>query len=166
MRRHRAALGAAAVIAAVHAALGLAGCGLPDSPAPPSAPPLTSPAPRAGALPAPEALTDVLYRIADPGVPGTAKLALVQDATPGDAATLDRFATALKDSGYTPPTFAAGDLSWSDANPVDVLATITVTRPDHDGGGSFPMEFAPRPGGWQLSRDTFTMLLDFSSAPR
>ncbi len=54
------------------------------------------------ALPEPEALTDVLYRLSDPEVPGADKLALIEGAKPADAATIDKFATALKDGGYLP----------------------------------------------------------------
>lgn len=159
-----AALGAAAMVA-----LGLVGCGQNHSTASSSAPlttSVTTAAARSGALPSGDTLADVLYRISDPAVAGTAKLNLVEDATAGDATTLDKFATALKDNGYDPPTFTATDIAWSDARPEDVVATITVTKPGNTGdGGSFPMEFAPAKDGWQLSQETLTMLLDFSGTP-
>ena len=46
-----------------------------------------SPAPPTAALPAPEALTDVLNRLADPNVPGVNKVSLVEGATPESAQT-------------------------------------------------------------------------------
>ncbi|PQM44385.1 Putative lipoprotein LppK [Mycobacterium talmoniae] len=109
----------------------------------------------------------MLYRLADPGIPGTDKLNLVAGATAADAATLDKFAKALLDNGYTPPSFDATDLAWSDANPADVVATVTVNKPEPDGGFSIPMEFKPHQGGWQLSRETYDMLLNLgkTSAP-
>src|ERR1700761_6473192 len=60
---------------------------------PPPAPPTTP-------LPPPQALTDVLGRLADPNVPGANKLNLVEGATPDSAATIDKFANALRDNGY------------------------------------------------------------------
>lgn len=157
------ALGAATLAAA----LGLSGCSS-DQPAAESASTPETTTSRAAApvpdgLPAPEALTDVLARLADPAVPGNQKLGLVEGATPADADRLDRFAKALQDSGYTPPTFEASDLAWSDANPSDVLATITANKPQPDGGFSIPMEFRPYRGGWQLSRETYDLLLNFDA---
>lgn len=111
-------------------------------------------------MPAPEALTDVLYRLADPGVPGNQKLTLVEGATPDNAQTLDKFATALLDGGYAPMTFTARDIAWSDRNPADVVATVDVGTPNPGAAGfSFPMEFKPFHGGWQLSQRTADMLL-------
>ncbi|OHV04148.1 hypothetical protein [Mycobacterium talmoniae] len=169
MRRRTALLSAATVVAA----LGLSGCSSHRPAAESSAPesstttvqqPAATPA---ADLPAPEALTEVLYRLADPGIPGTDKLNLVAGATAADAATLDKFAKALLDNGYTPPSFDATDLAWSDANPADVVATVTVNKPEPDGGFSIPMEFKPHQGGWQLSRETYDMLLNLgkTSAP-
>lgn len=118
-------------------------------------------------MPPQEALTGVLYRLADPGVAGTDKLNLVEGATPDDAAALDKFATALLDGGYAPMTFEARDIAWSDRNPADVVATVDVGTPNPGAAGfSFPMEFKPYQGGWQLSQRTAQMLLTFSgSAP-
>ena len=50
-------------------------------------------------------------RLADPNIPGTDKVGLVQYGTPADAAALDRFGKALHDSGYAPLTFEATDLN-------------------------------------------------------
>ena len=158
LRARTAVCSAAAVVA-----LQLAGCSWDSSDSKPPAPPPTAahrasePAPTG--LPAPEVLTGVLDRLADADVPGADKLDLVEGATPADADTLDRFDRALLDNGYTPATFTAGDMAWSDANSADVTATITVTRPDGEGGFSLPMEFRPYHGGWQLSEETFTLLL-------
>src|ERR1700753_3359899 len=91
------------VIAA--AVFGLSGCSShgpkPSAPGSEPAAPVTSSAPAVPAtapLPPPEALTDVLARLADPNVPGTAKLNLVEGATPERAATLDKFSHALGDN--------------------------------------------------------------------
>ncbi|MCV7195733.1 hypothetical protein [Mycobacterium angelicum] len=155
------------VAAIVTAALSLAGCSQNDhktSPAAePSVPSATSsvvPARPTGPLPAPEALTDVLSRLADPGVPGANKLNLVEGSTPETAAALDRFTTAARDGGYLPMTFAANNLAWSDRNPSDVVATVVVTTAQPNNRQfTFPMEFTPAQGGWQLSRRTAEMLL-------
>jgi hypothetical protein len=116
-------------------------------------------------VPPPEALTDVLYRLADPGVPGTEKLNLVEGATSDNAIILEAFATALRDAGYTPVTFGARDISWSGRNPADVMVTVDVGTPNPDiAGFSFPMEFKPHQEGWQLSRQTADMLLAFGNS--
>lgn len=139
----------------------------------PAAQPTAQPAP--GALPPPEALTAVLDRLADPALPGADKLALVAGSSAPDAAALDRFATALRDGGYSPATFTAGDIRWSPddlaAPPPRVLATITVTpanpaanpasNPASAGPFAFPMEFEAADGVWQLTRDTAEMLFAF-----
>ena len=122
-------------------------------------------APPTAPLPAPEALTDVLSRLADPAVPGTNKVSLIEGATPESAATIDKFTNALRDNGYLPMTFAAGNIAWSDKNPADVMATITVNSPrGNNGVFTFPMEFTPSQGGWQLSKRTAEMLLALSNS--
>jgi len=119
-----------------------------------------------GPLPAPETLTDVMYRLADPAVPGADKLHLVQNAAPSEAGTLDKFASALRDGGFNPLTFTATELKWSDTQPGAALATIKVTtaNPGNPGEFVFPMEFRPVGGDWQLSRQTADMLLAFGNA--
>lgn len=159
--------------AATVAALGLSGCSThgesqsAQSPVLPSATTSVAapPADRAP-LPTPEALTDVLYRLADPAVPGKDKLELVESTTPDDADTIDRFAAALRDGGFTPLTFTATEIRWSSRQSGDALATINVTtsNPANPGGFTFPMEFRPHNGGWQLSRETADMLLAFGNA--
>ena len=169
VRNPFAVLGAATIVAA----LGLSGCSTDvesksaQSPVVPSvAASAVAPPADSAPLPAPEALTDVMYRLADPAVPGTDKLGLLEAATPGDATTMDRFAAALRDGGFTPLTVTASDITSSDRQPGDVLATVNVTtsNPTNPGGFTFPMEFQPHQGGWQLSRETADMLLAFGNA--
>jgi hypothetical protein len=120
----------------------------------------------AAPLPPPEALTGVLYRLADPAVPGTEKLSLVEGATADNAVAFDKFATALLDGGYAPMTFEATGIAWSDRDPADVVANVNVTTPNRNVHGfSFPMEFKPYQGGWQLSQQTADMLLAFGASP-
>lgn len=153
------------------AALGVAGCSTgasktAPSPASPMLTPASSPlaAPPTAALPPPEALTDVLNRLADPNVPGLNKVGLVEGATPESAGTLDKFVNALRDNGYLPMTYTASNVAWSDKNPSDVSATVSIDTARADKGVlTFPMEFAPYQGGWQLSRRTAEMLLALSS---
>lgn len=154
------------------AALSLSGCSHHIEPKP--APDLEKSSPgfstghsaNSSPLPAPEALTDVLYRLADPAVKGTDKVALVQDTTPDDAAIIDRFAAALRDNGFNPLTCTATDIAWSDREPGDVIATIniTTTNPGKPGGFTFPMEFHPNGASWQLARETADMVLAFGNA--
>lgn len=161
---------ATAVASAAGAVLGIAGCSSPDratseplSIAPPS---IAAPTPDPGPLPPPEALSDVMYRLADPAVAGPDKLALVQDTAPPDAAAFDRFAAALRDTGFAPLRITATELRWSPSHAGDVLATIRIVGTDDDKPGefSFPMEFHDSGSGWQLTRETADMLLAFGNA--
>ena len=130
-------------------------------------PPTVTAAPAdSGPLPTPGALTDVMYRLADSGIPGADKLSLVQNVAPSEAATLDKFASALRDGGFAPVMFEATDIRWSDTQSGDVLATITVTttNPGNRAEFTFPMEYLPAGSGWQLSRETAETLLAFDSA--
>jgi hypothetical protein len=155
------------------AAFGLSGCSpshprIASTPVAPAAPATSIPtaAPPTTPLPAPEALTDILSRLADPNVPGINKVGLVEGATPENAAALDNFINALRDNGYLPMTFAAKDIAWSDKNPANVMATISVnTAQGNHGSFTFPMEFTPFQGGWQLSRRTAEMLLALGKSP-
>lgn len=170
MRRHLSvALGAAAAATFVLSACAPSQPKIASSSMPAALPPTSSPvaAPRTVPLPAPEALTDVLTRLTDPAVPGFNKVNLIEGATPETAGTLDKFATALRDNGYLPMTFAANDLGWSDKNPSNVSATISINTAKPDTGFTFPMEFNPVQGGWQLSRRTAETLLTLgnSAAP-
>ena len=159
--------------ATIVAALALSGCSNHDESKPAPSPVRSqssaaaiAPSDPGAALPAPEALAGVLYRLADPAVNGSDKLALVENTTPDDAVTMDRFAAALHDGGFTPLTVTATDIRWSDRDPSDALATVNVTtsNPANPGGFTFPMEFRPHDGGWQLSRETADMLLAFGNA--
>ncbi|KUI37859.1 hypothetical protein AU197_08935 [Mycobacterium sp. IS-1590] len=169
-----------AVLSAVAfaAALGLCGCGADEPQTPPPAatepPPVatspTVPAPDPGStsapLPPPEALTDVLARIADANVPGAEKLYLIEDATAADGESMDKFATALRDGGYAPATFEARDLTWSDGANGVVQATITVRTANPAAGEfTFPMQFRLADNQWQLTRSTTDALLQFGPAP-
>ena len=84
-------------------------------------------------------------RLADPNVPGTDKVGLVEYGTPDDAAALDRFGKALHDSGFTPVTFEATDLTWSQADAGNVIANIIIKPANRQAGRdfTFPMEFSP-----------------------
>ena len=163
---------------AIAAALGLGACGGDDAPGSPAAietpPPITKPpaaptsaAPSADPLPPPTALTDVMARLADPSIPGAEKVGLVEYATADDTAALDRFGRALRDGGFMPVTFEATDLTWSQANRGNVVASVTIkTASKQDGGNfTFPMEFSPTHGAWQLTRQTADMLLQLGQEP-
>jgi hypothetical protein len=174
MHRHPSvALSAAIAVAA----LGLSGCShngpkVVSSSSPPvhaTSSPLIVTTPPTAPLPAPDALIDVLNRLADPNVPGINKLNLVAGATPETAGTLDKFTNALRDNGYLPMTFAANNVAWSDKNPSNVMATISVNTANANRGNfTFPMEFTPCSpplGGWQLSRRTAETLLALGNSP-
>jgi uncharacterized lipoprotein YbaY len=148
----------------------LAACssGSGSSPAPsdpPSTTTVVAAAPPSAPLTPPTALTDVLYRLADPSIPGADKVGLVQYATADDAAALDRFGQALNDGGFTPVTFDATELAFSQSNPNNVVATITVSTANQQGPFVFPMEFNPVGNGWQLTRKTADMLLQLGATP-
>jgi hypothetical protein len=172
MPRHLSvALSAATAVAA----FGLAGCShsepkvLPSTSSAavsPTSSPLIVTAPPTAPLPVPEALVDVLNRLVDPALPGMNKINLVEGASPESAVTLDKFITALRDNGYLPMSFVANNIAWSDKNPSNVVATVTVnTAKGNNGTFTFPMEFAPFQGGWQLSRRTAEMLLALGNSP-
>jgi hypothetical protein len=146
----------------------LSGC---NSDEPPAAEPTTSVAataaapPSAAPLPTPDALVDVLNKLSDPAVPGSAKTDLVELATADDSAALDKFGKALADNGALPLSFEAVDLKWSDTDSGNVIATVNVTTATKPPGKfSFPMEFTPVHDRWELTRKTADLLLDFGSA--
>ncbi|WP_424745575.1 hypothetical protein [Mycobacterium sp.] len=165
-----------AAVAVVAAALlaGVAACGNDTHPAASeSATATASPSsmiagPADTPLPPPEALTDVLYRLADTSVPGDQKVGLVEDAAANDAEKLDKFGKALQDSGYTPVGFTAENIAWATNPPGSVTADVTVhsQNPAMTNGFTFPMEFKPLPqGGWQLSQTTADILLTYNQNP-
>jgi hypothetical protein len=166
---HRTARAIVLSAVAIAAALGLCGCGGDDEPGQPAAVEAAPPPPAAPAtapLPPPTALTDVLVRLADPNVSGADKVPLVQYATAGDAAALDRFGRAMLDGGFLPVTFEATDLTWSQDHRGNVIANIVVkTANRHAGDFRFPMEFSPIRGSWQLTRQTADMLLQLGQDP-
>lgn len=144
---------------------GLAACGSTSHPAASESAPTTTasaaaPAP-AAPLPPPEVLTDVLYKLADTSVPGAQKINLIEGASADNAAQIDKFGKALQDNQYTPLGFTAENIAWSDTDPGSVTADVTVhsENPALGGGFTFPMEFRPFQGGWQLSRTTANILL-------
>jgi hypothetical protein len=148
----------------------LAACGESTRPAAPeSSTTTTTPSsiiatPRPNApLPAPEALTDVLYKLADPAVPGVQKVGLVENATPDQAGTFDKFTKALSDSGLLPLDITAQNIAWATDSPGSVTADVTL-RGQNQGSQAFtfPMKFTPAPqGAWQLSRTTADILLTY-----
>ena len=163
---------------AIAAALGLSGCGDDDSAAtpqpletlapitrPPTVPPSQASASMAP-LPPPNALTDVMARLADPEIPGADKLDTIELATAEDAAALDKFGQALRDGGLTPTTFEANDLTWAEGRQGNVLALVTIKTANPDAGDfTFPMEFHFADGRWQLTRKTADALLQLGDAP-
>src|ERR1700730_7746407 len=161
--------------AAMAAVLGLPGCSRDeDRASPATSAPSTSAslsstaAPQAAPLPPPTALAGVLYLLADAAVPGPQKLNLVEGATPENAGVLDQFSNALLNGGFTPVKFDVRDVGWSDRDPADVMANVGVSSSTPKGPRfSFPMEFRPFHGGWQLSARTADALLAFrtDSAP-
>ena len=161
--------------AAIAAALVLPGCSSekddasPETSAPSTSASLSSAAaPQAAPLPPPDALAGVLYRLADAAVPGREKLNLVEGATPENAGVFDQFSNALLNGGFTPVKFDIRDVGWSDRDPADVVANVDVSSTNPKGPHfSFPMEFKPFQGGWQLSARTADVLLVFKtdSAP-
>jgi hypothetical protein len=119
-------------------------------------------------LPSPTALTDVMSRLADPDVPGTDKVALVQYGTPADAAALDRFGKALRDGGYMPLTFEGRDMTWAQGQTGNVIANIAIKTANPQAAGRdlmFPMEFSPQQDSWQLTRKTADLLLQLGQQP-
>ncbi len=159
--------------AAIAAALGLGACSQPTHPATaPSAE--TSPAPTVG-MPAPvvpggpplppdSALIDVMSRLSDPALPGDQKVLLIEGGTADEAAGLDRFGIALRDSGSLPLTFEARDLAWSQSDPGNVVATVVIrTANPQNGDFTYPMEFARTDDAWQLTRQTADLLLQLGS---
>lgn len=142
------------------AAFGLSGCGADR--AEPSAPrmqPATTAAPAAAPLPATDTLTAVLYQLADPSVPAEQKTGLLQYGSVDDEPALVNFGQALAANGYAPLTVAATDVAWA-PRPGNVTATLTLTGSDPAlRPFTYPMEFTPFRGGWQITRRSAEQLL-------
>ncbi|WP_319446236.1 MULTISPECIES: hypothetical protein [unclassified Mycobacterium] len=151
------------------AALSVSGCSSDDALAPPSsqqATPTTAvvPAPTGAPLPAPDALTGVLFRLADTSIPAEQKLGLVQYSSAADVAALGNFGQALRDGGFRALTIQATDLSWA-TTPGNVSATVTIgTSDDPAKTFTYPMEFTPVRDTWQLTRRTADQLLQLGGA--
>jgi hypothetical protein len=167
-RQFTAVLTAATIVVT----LGLSGCSSDERGAStesesvqPAAPVSSTTPPQVAPLPPSADLAKVLYRLADPAVPGAQKLSLVEGATPDSAATFDQFATALQNGGFTPMKVNVRDMAWSDRDPANVDANVDISSSDPKGPRfAFPMEFAPFQGGWQLSARTADVLLAYSPA--
>lgn len=149
---------------AVTVTAGLSGCARPaPAPVDPASAPTTAetpPAAQPAPLPDPGALIAVLVQLTDPAVPGAAKLHLIEGAGGADEARLDSFTMALQDTRSLPLTFDVHDLAWSDRHPGHVRGGVDMVAPPPKGGLlAFPMEFAPTPEGWQLTRDSADTLL-------
>ncbi|MGE2736910.1 hypothetical protein, partial [Mycolicibacterium vaccae] len=167
----------AATLVTVVAAIGLGGCAsggdhpaatsVETSPAPSVGLPPSPPVPDGPPLPPPEALTDVLARLSDPAVPGAEKVGLIDKPSGADAAALDRYAAALRDSRAAPLTIEARDMAWSGSEPEHVVATMVI-RTANPGYGefTFPMEFARAGESWQLTRGSVDQLLQLAPDPR
>jgi hypothetical protein len=153
-------LGAATIVAA----LGLGGCSQtpPPVPAPSHQASRTTTVavpPTADPLPPPDALTGVLYHLADTSIPVEQKVGLVQYATVDDQPVLANFGEALKANGFDPVNITASDLAWA-AQPGNVLANVTISAADPTVKPfAFPMEFSPMRSGWQLTQRTADQLL-------
>jgi hypothetical protein len=138
---------------------------LPPITRPPTIPEPEGADPAIPPLPPPDALTDVMNRISDAGVPGAEKTRLIESATPGDAESMDRFGQALRDGGYAPVRWEARDLRWAQGTQGQgtqgkVLALVTLKTANPQARDfSFPMEFNFVDDSWQLTRRTADALL-------
>ena len=112
-------------------------------------------------LPPADALTGVLYRLADASVPPEQKVALIEHATTEDHAEIATFTKALSDNGFNPLTVTATDLAWSANHPGNVVATVTIGSATTPGNKfTYPMEFSPQGTTWQLNRQSANLLLN------
>ncbi|MDV3135084.1 hypothetical protein [Mycobacterium sp. 29Ha] len=155
--------------AAIAAALGLGACSADTEQKQPEAATATSatsplvqepPGPPGAPLPPPEALSDVMNRIADANIPGAEKDGLIESGTQADATAMDKFGQALIQNGYAPATFEARDLRWVQDPPGTVSALISLKTGNPQAGDfSFPMEFVFVDNSWQLTRKTADELL-------
>ncbi|MDT5297831.1 MAG: hypothetical protein QOG79_1073 [Mycobacterium sp.] len=148
------------------AALGLVGCSQtpPAANQEPSRTTAVAAPPTAAPLPSPDALTGVLYRLADTSIPAEQKVGFVQYATVDDQPVLTNFGEALKANGFVPLNVAATDLAWS-GQPGNVLANVTISTTNPAVKPfTFPMEFSPIRDAWQLTQRTADQLLPLVGA--
>jgi hypothetical protein len=166
---HRTAGAVILSAVAIAAALGLGGCGadseqkqqgVATGTAQPTVGDQVPASPPVAPLPPPNALADVMNRIADANIPGADKTALIESAAPGDAAAMDKFGQALTQNGYTPLTFDARDLRWVQGTPDAVSAVISLKSANPQAGDfSYPMDFILTDNTWQLARASADELL-------
>lgn len=101
-----------------------------------------------------------MNRIADPNVPGAEKIGLIESPVPGDATAMDRFGQALRQNGYHPVIFEAGELRWVHGRPGTVSAVVSLkTENPQAGDFTYPMEFVRTDNSWQLARRSADELL-------
>jgi len=155
---------AALGLVAAATVLGSAGCNKAMPPAAEPLPSSTTPVQTSlnvAPLPPQDALTGVLYRLADPSVPPEQKIGLIEHATTEDQAEIAAFTKALADNGFNPLTVTAADLAWSANHPGNVVATVTISSATAPGNKfAYPMEFAPQGTTWQLNRQSANLLLN------
>ena len=147
------------------AALGVAGCSetLPPAASPSPQTTAAASAPVGAPLPSPDALTGVIYRLADTSIPVEQKVGLVQYATVDDQPALTNFGEALKANGFVPLTVAAADIAWA-GQPGNVVANVTLSAADPAVRPfTYPMEFAPIHDAWQLTQRTADQLLPLAA---
>ena len=79
-----------------------------------------------------------MNRIADPAVPGADKTALIESATPGDAAAMDKFGQALRQNGYTPlEVRGRGICGGSEGEPDDGVGRDRHLKSANEQAGDF-----------------------------
>lgn len=101
-----------------------------------------------------------MNRLADPNVPGADKAVLIESPVPGDAAALDKWGQALRQNGYDPVTFEAGELRWVQGAPDKISAVMTLKTGNPQAGDfAYPMEFLFADNAWQLARRSADELL-------
>lgn len=89
---------------------------------------------------------------------------MVQYGTVDDQPALANFGTALSASGFDSLTVQATDLTWAGESG-DVVATVTIGSSNPQVKPfTYPMEFIPNRGTWQLSRRTAEQLLPLVGA--
>ena len=105
----------------------------------------------------------MLTRLSDPAVPGADKIGLVELATADDAAALDKFGKALADNGALPLTFDSHRPEMVGNRERATWWRPSTSRPPTNRRASSASRWSSRPvrDGWQLTRKTADLLLDF-----